>query len=294
MMVGVTLMLTASNAMADNNLTLWYDKPAKPGMNEALPVGNGRLGALVYGGADNERLVLNESSLWTGDENPTGDYDSMGAYQMLGELLLTSDVEGNSSSGISAVSVPSGHKAYFEKEEVEFSTDGKADTKWCVEHNDKPVSWQVTMPQNAAPATWYSLTACADYPKRDPRDWEFAGSNDGNAWTTLDKRENQEPMAQRGGTQKFTFTNATAYRFYRLTILKNNGEKHFQIAEISVAGMPNAQVAAQKSAPENYRRDLDLSSAIATTQWTKNGVTFKREVLASHPGEVIAVRLKRQ
>ena len=290
------IMLASSNAMSDNNLTLWYDKPAKPGMNEALPIGNGRLGALVYGGTDSERLVLNESSLWTGDENPSGNYDSMGSYQMLGELLLTSDAvqADNATSGTATVSVPSGQKAYYANEEVAFSTDGKADTKWCVEHHDRPVSWQVNMPQNVAPATWYSLTACADYPTRDPSDWEFAGSNDGQTWQLLDKRENQGPMPKRGATQKFTFDNAATYRFYRLTILKTNGAPHFQIAEISVMGMPNAQVAqvaAQKVAPEHYRRDLDLSSAIATTQWTKNGVHFKREVLVSHADDVIIVRL---
>ena len=72
------------------DLTLWYSQPAKRGMNEALPVGNGRIGALVYGGADTERLVLNDSSLWTGDEaTATGDYAKMGSYQMLGELLVT-------------------------------------------------------------------------------------------------------------------------------------------------------------------------------------------------------------
>lgn len=290
LMVGVTLMLAASNTMADNNLTLWYDKPARPGMNEALPVGNGRLGALVYGGTDNERLVLNENSLWTGDENPSGNYEGMGAYQMLGELLLTTENPIGSANWPVGVSAPSGHKAYFQNEEVAYSIDGKADTKWCVEHNNKPVSWQVAMPPNVAPATWYSLTACPDWPTRDPRDWEFAGSNDGQTWTTLDKRENQDPIAQRGSTQKYNFTNATPYRFYRFTVLKNNGAPHFQIAEISVPGMPNAQAAAQKAAPENYRRDLDLENAIATTHWTKDGVNFKREVFSSRPDEVIAVR----
>ncbi len=295
LLAAVFTTMVASHAMSDNNLTLWYDKPAKPGMNEALPVGNGRLGALVYGGTDSERLVLNENSLWTGDENPSGNYDSMGSYQMLGELLLSSQAGPleKTASGLATLSVPSGHKAYFENEEVEFSNDGKADTKWCVEHNDKPVSWQVSMPANAAPATWYAFTSCPDYPERDARDWQFAGSNDGQTWTPLDKRENQEPMARRGDTQKYNFTNTTAYRFYRLTVLKNNGAKHFQVAEISVTGMPNAQVAqvaAQKAAPENYRRALDLSEAVATTQWRKNGVTFKREIFASHADEVIAVR----
>jgi len=57
-------------------------------MTEALPVGNGRLGALILGGVNEERLVLNEDSLWTGDDNPSGDYDKMGAYQVLGEVRV--------------------------------------------------------------------------------------------------------------------------------------------------------------------------------------------------------------
>ena len=69
-------------------LTLWYDKPAAPGMDEALVVGNGRLGGMVYGDPQEERIVLNESSLWTGDDNPSGDYGTMGAYQKLGELRI--------------------------------------------------------------------------------------------------------------------------------------------------------------------------------------------------------------
>ena len=69
-------------------LTLWYTKPAASGMNEALPIGNGRIGGLVYGGASSERIVFNEDSLWTGDTNPSGVYESMGAYQMFSEILL--------------------------------------------------------------------------------------------------------------------------------------------------------------------------------------------------------------
>jgi len=57
-------------------------------MNEALPVGNGRMGALIFGGTAQERISVNESSLWTGGENPTGNYDSMGAYQVLGNVFV--------------------------------------------------------------------------------------------------------------------------------------------------------------------------------------------------------------
>lgn len=49
----------------DKSLTLWYQHPAKAWV-EALPVGNGRLGAMIFGGAEKERLQLNESTLWSG------------------------------------------------------------------------------------------------------------------------------------------------------------------------------------------------------------------------------------
>ena len=49
---------------AGPELTLWYDEPAEV-WNEALPVGNGRLGAMVFGRTDVERLQLNEESIWT-------------------------------------------------------------------------------------------------------------------------------------------------------------------------------------------------------------------------------------
>ena len=72
------------------DLTLWYQQPAANSqpMNEALPLGNGRLGALIFGQPERERISVNESSLWTGGENPSGNYDSMGAYQVLGNVFV--------------------------------------------------------------------------------------------------------------------------------------------------------------------------------------------------------------
>ncbi|HLW07778.1 MAG TPA: glycoside hydrolase family 95 protein [Marinilabiliaceae bacterium] len=54
---------------------LWYNKPAKD-WNEALPIGNGRLGAMIFGGVAEELIQLNEETLWTGgpvDPNPNPD-----------------------------------------------------------------------------------------------------------------------------------------------------------------------------------------------------------------------------
>ena len=69
-------------------LTLWYQKPAADGMNEALPVGNGHMGGLVFGATARERINVNEDSLWTGGENPSGNDGQMGAYQVLGNVFV--------------------------------------------------------------------------------------------------------------------------------------------------------------------------------------------------------------
>ena len=48
-----------------SDLKLWYDEAAREWV-EALPIGNGRLGAMVFGGVAREHLQLNESTLWSG------------------------------------------------------------------------------------------------------------------------------------------------------------------------------------------------------------------------------------
>ncbi len=66
-----------------------FDSPGTKAMDEGLVIGNGRLGGIVMGGTAAERIYLNEDSLWTGDENPSGEYaDHFGSYQALGELDL--------------------------------------------------------------------------------------------------------------------------------------------------------------------------------------------------------------
>ena len=64
------------------SLVLWYDKPAN-GWTQALPVGNGRLGAMIYGGKTTDTIQFNEETLWSGQPH---DYAHPGAYQYLGKI----------------------------------------------------------------------------------------------------------------------------------------------------------------------------------------------------------------
>ena len=61
----IGFLLVAGFVKAQQNLKLWYNKPATV-WTEALPVGNGRLGAMIFGGVNEELVQLNEATLWSG------------------------------------------------------------------------------------------------------------------------------------------------------------------------------------------------------------------------------------
>lgn len=75
------LMVCSAVIFADSrqDLSLWYQQPARR-WTEALPVGNGRLGAMVFGGVQTERIQLNIDSLWAGPpvpQPPEGAYEAL-------------------------------------------------------------------------------------------------------------------------------------------------------------------------------------------------------------------------
>ncbi len=62
----------------DHKLVLWYRAPATNWMTSALPIGNGRLGGMIYGGVAQDHIQFNEKTLWTGDTQNYGSYQSFG------------------------------------------------------------------------------------------------------------------------------------------------------------------------------------------------------------------------
>ncbi|XEC93351.1 glycoside hydrolase N-terminal domain-containing protein [Paenibacillus tarimensis] len=70
---------------------LWYRQPASV-WEEALPVGNGRIGAMVYGGAAVERLQLNEDTLWSGFPRDKVNYESIRYLDRVRELIRSGKV----------------------------------------------------------------------------------------------------------------------------------------------------------------------------------------------------------
>ena len=66
-------------------MRLWYDRPATNWMTSALPIGNGELGALFFGGVESEQILFNEKTLWTGSTT------TRGAYQKFGDVWIHFD-----------------------------------------------------------------------------------------------------------------------------------------------------------------------------------------------------------
>ncbi len=77
-----------ADVRAAGDLALWYDEAAGTDWLRALPVGNGRLGAMVFGNTDTERLQLNEDTVWAGGphnyDNPRG----AGAIAQIRQLVF--------------------------------------------------------------------------------------------------------------------------------------------------------------------------------------------------------------
>jgi len=298
---------------------LWFARPADSFL-ESCVLGNGRLGAMDFGGVDNQRVVLNESSMWSGGAYDGNNYDAYKCLPEVREKLFAGDIAGAEAvltgsfryadgvqgwrdenqfgcyqtlgdltvcfgGGTAArVTSTSGHD-HGGGEGLAKSYDGKAGTKWCFRHEGRPVRWQVELAEPRT-VTAYTFTSANDMPLRDPRNWTLEGSADGAAWTELDRRDLDAPFEGRHLEKTFPVGTPAAFRFYRLTFAPPAADM-FQVAEIVLDGAPLVP-----TVPADYRRELDLMRGAARTEYTREGVRFTRDLVVSKPDEVIALHLR--
>ena len=81
---------SCQNNTDDPNLKLWYDKPATI-WEEALPLGNGKTGAMVFGGITTERIQLNDITLWSGFPEDGNNPSGPGILKITRELIFKGD-----------------------------------------------------------------------------------------------------------------------------------------------------------------------------------------------------------
>ena len=312
---GQDCITSSANASApDSDLALWYRSPALDWESQALPLGNGYIGGMVFGGVRQERINLNEKSLWSGGPGEfaayTGGnntdrtailaeirslleqkkYDEVealmpelkgirrgfGAYQTYGDLYF--DII----AGLTIESVTaSGQKD--DNEGMLKVFDGSASTKWFTGDQNSPPFWIQVKCRTAVIVDGYSITSANDMPDRDPLNWTLVASDNGTDWVTIDTKSNVD-FTQRQQKIDFSFTNSTAYQYYRFNF-ENNAGNELQIAEIEL----------QEQTPElivsAYRRELDLNDGMARVSYEIDGVQYTREYFTSYPDNVMVMRL---
>lgn len=83
----VLLFLIVSNLVWGQDLKLWYSRPAQ-NWSEALPIGNSRLGAMVYGGTEREELQLNEETFWAGSPYDNNNTNAVHVLPVVRKLIF--------------------------------------------------------------------------------------------------------------------------------------------------------------------------------------------------------------
>lgn len=244
--------------------SLWFARPAEKWIN-ALPIGNGRLGAMIFSGTSVDRVQFNENTLWSGDRNFDGDNvvdGHFGNYQNFGDFQVDF---GTSPTG------PAGQPG----EGIANTLDSNTATKWCVQTNAAVIPWQIQLLQPTAVSS-YALTSANDVPARDPLGWTLSGSDDGVTWTPLHTVTLSAPFEQRGMTKSFSFSNTRAWRHYRFDFRHDTTQWYFQIAEIRLDGAGTNEIAGPfVSSPSghggegNWSPNEEISSSVDGNPATK-------------------------
>lgn len=105
-------------------------------------------------------------------------------------------------------------------------------------------------------------------PNRAPQAWTFEGSNNGTTWTVLDTRTSQTAWVSPQQVRYFSFSNSTAYTYYRLNVSANNGDGLLAVAELWVsdvvaAGSGGYATSVLADSPSAFYRWSETSGAMA-------------------------------
>src|SRR5918993_3516493 len=86
----VFLLLTTLTGFSQNKpgLKLWYKTPSGRTWENALPIGNGRLGAMIYGNTEKEIIQLNEHTVWSGSPNRNDNPLSLDSLAYIRQLIF--------------------------------------------------------------------------------------------------------------------------------------------------------------------------------------------------------------
>jgi len=282
-MIGVLASLAVmANGFGD--MKMWYRQPAdttptvrtervgtgdERGWLQALPIGNGRLGAMVFGGVDLERIQLNEDTIWAGPPNPVQPADSAKWIAEARELIF----QGKNAE---AQKIMQDHVMADSEGTRSYQTLGDL---WIKFHYTKrEISAPMAVANNQTVVFRTALTV--DDPGKYSR-IELSPIDDDstiylNGEVIGKTNQYDKPYSFLLGSRLKKGRNVLA------AVVHNGGGDGNMAARVKLVG---------DSTPKDYRRELDLDSAVTSSSYTVDGVTFKREAFVSPVDQVTVIRL---
>lgn len=300
---------------SETSLMLWYDQPAAAGSEaprsgvdsngwtKALPIGNGRLGAMVFGGVEWERLQLNEDTIWAGPpvpENPANSADVLTHARQL--FFAGKPDEGEALIAKEFMATDPGPRSYQPLGDLWIKMS------YPSQRTAPPVQltdWKKGPSQSTAldPSAYFS-------PELDDSGWTNDRTVAPNTWSVF-RSTISVSASQAAALKTIAFSaiddDSVIYlngvkvgetRVYNephsFNIQFREGVNVFTVVVHNGGGaghMADSVVAAGSIPATQYRRTLNLQQGMATVDYQVDGVTYTREMLASHPDQVVAVRL---
>lgn len=299
-------------------MRIWFTDPAVI-YHESGPIGNGRLGAMDLGGIEMQRIVLNESTMWSGGPVKSNRDDAWKAMPEIQEKLFNGEIE--DATPIMEANIRKDSNLISRKDGAQFgsfqiladlniqheyktapqksciitspsaknvgngnsiknSYDGNPETVWRCKQRKNPIKWQSELTEKKA-INKYSLTL----KDKEIKDWTLFGSNDNKNWDTLDYRIRENSFGEGETKKEFTIDNKNDYLYYRFSFTQNS--IYVNIADITLGDVNLKDV----TTPTDYIRDLNLITGVNRTDFTLHGITYTRELVASKDDEVIAIRI---
>ncbi|WP_338875327.1 glycoside hydrolase family 95 protein [Spirosoma sp. SC4-14] len=339
---------TQAQTPARQHLTLWHNRPANQWV-EALPIGNGRLGGMVFGGVQDDHIQFNEATLWTGGPR---EYQREGAAQYLPQIRqLLADgkqAEAEKLAQETFMGRQSNETDYVQKKEAwltrvrNLSTVAANptvatfdDRDWKTMQVPTAEGWEKAGLEGLDGAVWFRTTfdlleawagkdVILDMGRIRDQDFtylngELIGSDEGIA----KNRRYKIPAAKlRTGKNQLAIqvinlfdkggfigvkTSQPTLVVYPVGQQPTDGVPlrrpfHYWIQDGNPPASPRYQADYQpfgdlwlhvkdQEQATNYRRELDLTTALSRVSYTVKGVRFTREYLVSAPDQVMAVHL---
>lgn len=342
--IGCLFLLMAIAAAAQEQPSrLWYAQPAAK-WTHALPIGNGRLGAMIYGGVSTDYIQFNEETLWTGRPRS---HNRPGAVKYLetirGLLANGKQEEAERLAGIYFMGLKDPEDSAYARLRADWLKkvlpDGAPaaidfdDARWATMQMPTPdgferngldgldgVVWFRTSFE--LPSGWQGKEIVFDLGRIRDMDVTYVNGIQVGSSEGINNNRNYvvKPSQLKPGKNTLAIQVVNFYDKGGLTGIRGSKQpfKLYPVGDGDTIGLPlqwkyfvqhdNAPAFPRYEADYqpfgdlylsfpnagnaiDYRRELDITNAIAKTSYTSNGIKFTREYFASNPHQSIVVRI---